>query len=206
MHTSYTSSRECINGLNAREQRLRSDSTVLTTRSTATSLNVTDRLKASFSTTYKCLPDSLDPRAPKAKWNRWLAFYLPMNEANHLARALGRAKGCPCAPVFDLVEQLVSELDARIDHVELSGDDHGIWAALDLERESGRLVLGGHPADGMALALRAGAPILAADTAMTHARALDGPPSHDEVRCWLDGVERGDFAAGVPLDPPAPTD
>jgi bifunctional DNase/RNase len=202
LHTSYTSSRECINGLNARERRLRSDSTVLTTRSTATSLNVTDRLKASFSTTYKCLPDSLDPRAPKAKWNRWLAFYLPMNEANRLARA----KGCPCAPVFDLVEQLVSELDARIDHVELSGDDHGIWAALDLERESGRLVLGGHPVDGMALALRAGAPILAADTAMTHARALDGPPSHDEVRCWLDGVERGDFAAGVPLDPPAPTD
>ena len=50
------------------------------------------------------------------------------------------------------------------------------------------------------------APILAADTAMAHARALDGPPSHDEVRCWLDGVEPGDFAAGVPLDPPAPTD
>jgi hypothetical protein len=57
----------------------------------------------------------------------------------------------------------------------------------------------------MALAIRAGAPILAADTAMAHARALDGPPSHDEVRRSLDGVEPGDFAAGTPTDPPAPT-
>jgi bifunctional DNase/RNase len=138
--------------------------------------------------------------------NRWLAFYLPLNEANRLARALGRAKECTCTPVFDLVEELVSELDARIDHVELRGDDQGIWAAVDLERESDSLVLGCHPADGMALAIRAGAPILAADTAMAHARALDGPPSHDEVRRWLDEVEPGDFAAGAPADPPAPTD
>ena len=125
--------------------------------------------------------------------DRWLAFYLPMNEANRLARALGRGKGCACTPVFDLVEELLTELDARIAHVELRGDEHGIWAAVDLERESGSLVLGCHPADGMALALRAGAPILAADTALAHARALDGPPSHDEVRRWLDGIGPGDF-------------
>ena len=128
--------------------------------------------------------------------DRWLAFYLPMNEANRLARALGRAN-CACTPVFDLVEELLTELDARVAHVELRGDEQGIWAAVDLERGTGRLVLGCHPADGMALALRAGAPILAADTAMAHARALDGPPSPDEVRRWLDEVGPADFSGGA---------
>jgi hypothetical protein len=64
---SYTSAKECIRELDSREQRLRPDSTVLTTRSAATSLNVTDKIKASFSTTYQCLPDTVDPRGPKGK-------------------------------------------------------------------------------------------------------------------------------------------
>lgn len=41
--------------------------TLLTTRSAATSLNVTDKITAGFSTTYECLPDTVDPRGPKGK-------------------------------------------------------------------------------------------------------------------------------------------
>jgi len=67
LYASYTSAKDCIRELDSREQRLRSDSTVLTTRDAATSLNVTDKVKASFSTTYQCLPDTVDPRGPKGK-------------------------------------------------------------------------------------------------------------------------------------------
>jgi hypothetical protein len=65
LYATYTSAKECIGELTAREQRLRPDNTLLTTRTAATSLNVTDKGKANFSTTYRCLPDTVDPRGPK---------------------------------------------------------------------------------------------------------------------------------------------
>jgi hypothetical protein len=67
LYASYTSANGCIHELDSFELRNRPDNTVLTTRSAATSLNVTDKIKASFSTTYQCLPDTLDPRGPKGK-------------------------------------------------------------------------------------------------------------------------------------------
>jgi hypothetical protein len=66
-YASYTSAKDCIRELDSREQRSRPDSSVTTTRSAATSLNITDKVKASFSTTYHCLPDTVDPRGPKGK-------------------------------------------------------------------------------------------------------------------------------------------
>jgi len=67
LYASYTAPQDCIRELDAREQRLRSDRTILATRSAATSLDVTDRITAGFSTTYQCLPDTVDPRGPKGK-------------------------------------------------------------------------------------------------------------------------------------------
>ena len=65
LYASYTAAEGCIRDIDAREQRLRPERTWLTTRSAATSLNVTDKLTAGFSTTYECLPDTVDPRGPK---------------------------------------------------------------------------------------------------------------------------------------------
>jgi len=67
LYASYTVAQDCVRELDAREQRLRSDRTMLATRTAATSLNVTDRITAGFSTTYQCLPDTVDPRGPKGK-------------------------------------------------------------------------------------------------------------------------------------------
>ena len=67
LYASYTVAQDCIGELDAREQRLRPDRTLLVTRSAATSLNATDRITTAFSTTYQCLPDTVDPRGPKAK-------------------------------------------------------------------------------------------------------------------------------------------
>jgi hypothetical protein len=68
LYASYTAAQDCIGELDAREQRLRRDRTLLTTRSAETTLNVTDQITAGFSTTYWCLPDTVDPRGPKGKW------------------------------------------------------------------------------------------------------------------------------------------
>jgi hypothetical protein len=67
LYASYASANGCIQELDAFERRNRPDKTLLTTRSAATSLNVTDKIKASFSKTYQFLPDTVDPRGPKGK-------------------------------------------------------------------------------------------------------------------------------------------
>ncbi len=67
LYASYTVAQDCIHELDAWGQRLRPDRTLLTARTAAASLNVTDRIAAGFSTTYECLPDTVDPRWPKGK-------------------------------------------------------------------------------------------------------------------------------------------
>jgi hypothetical protein len=67
IYASYPSAQDCIRELDTTEQRLRPDTTVLTIRSAATRLNVTDKIKGAFSTMYQCHPDTIDPRGPKVK-------------------------------------------------------------------------------------------------------------------------------------------
>jgi hypothetical protein len=67
LDASYTVAQDCVRELDAREQRLRPDRTLLVMRSVATRLSATDRITAGFSTTYLCLPDTIDPRGPKGK-------------------------------------------------------------------------------------------------------------------------------------------
>ena len=129
---------------------------------------------------------------------RRLAFYLPLNEANRLARVLGRAE-CACSPVFDLVETLVGTLAARVLRAELEGDADGISGALVLMRDGAELYLPAHPADALALALRAAAPIVARPGALAQARhaGADEPPAATEapggVQAWLERLRPTDF-------------
>jgi bifunctional DNase/RNase len=128
--------------------------------------------------------------------DRWLAFYVPMNEANRLARALGLTP-CSCTPVFDLAEHLIGELGATVLRAELDADQRGITATLVLARGRQERPVPCHPADAMALALRARAPIVATAAALAHARPAGPPPAADAVREWLDQVRPGDFAGGA---------
>jgi len=50
-----------------------------------------------------------------------------------------------------------------------------------------------HPADALALALRARVPILASDAALAHACPADQELPAHTVRRWLDGVRPADF-------------
>ena len=124
--------------------------------------------------------------------DRWLAFYIPMNEANRLARCLGTTR-CPCTPIFELTEQLIGHMGAAVVRAYLEGDERGISAGLVLERDGAELLLPCHPADAVALAVRARAPIVAEDSALAHARS-SGTPPEDPMRDWLDQVRPADFA------------
>jgi bifunctional DNase/RNase len=122
----------------------------------------------------------------------WLAFYLPMNEANRLARSLGMTQ-CPCTPIFDLAEQLIGHLRAAVVRAYLEGDERGISAGLVLEREGAELTLPCHPGDALALAVRARAPIVAGDSALAHARAAGVKPASDDLQDWLAQIRPADF-------------
>jgi len=128
--------------------------------------------------------------------DRWLAFYLPTNEADRLARCLGMTS-CPCAPIFELTEQLIGLMRAAVVRAYLEGDDRGISAGLVLEREGLELTLPCHPADALALAVRARVPIVARDSALAHARSCGAPVAPEDVQGWLDQVRPADFGGAA---------
>lgn len=114
-------------------------------------------------------------------------------EANRLARCLGMASWT-CTPIFELTEQLVGHLGATVVRACPEGDERGISAGLVLDRGGAELLIPCHPADALALAVRARAPIVAGDSALVHARATGTPPPRDAMRDWLDRVRPADFA------------
>jgi bifunctional DNase/RNase len=120
-----------------------------------------------------------------------LTLWLPGNEADRLARVLGLT-GHRCVAVFDLVQTLLRELDARVSAVVLDADHEGVGAMLRLDRAGTELVVPYHPADGLALAELTGAPIHATPATMQHARLVSAEPRAD-LNAWLERVRPGDF-------------
>jgi bifunctional DNase/RNase len=127
---------------------------------------------------------------------RWLAFHLPMNEANRLARVLGRAHGH--VPIFDLAEGLAGRLGASIVRAEIHGDERGVRAVVVYRHAEAEVAFDCHPGDALALAIRAAAPIVAAETALAHACPVNAELRKHAVRRWLAAVSPADFerAAG----------
>jgi bifunctional DNase/RNase len=81
----------------------------------------------------------------------------------------------------------------RVTRAEIHGDAHGVRAELVLARGAMDVTLPCHPADAMAIALNAGAPILAADTALAHACPADQALRAESVQRWIDGLRPADF-------------
>ena len=123
---------------------------------------------------------------------RWLAFHLPMNEANRLARVLGRAHGH--VPIFDLAEGLAGRLEASLVRAEIHGDERGVRAILVYRRAEANLEFDCHPGDALALAIRAAVPIVAAETALAHACPVNAELRKHAVRRWLAAVSPADFS------------
>ena len=124
--------------------------------------------------------------------SRWLSFYLPMNEANRLARVLGKTC-CAGVPIFDLISDMAEAGGLELVRAEIDGDQQGVNASLVVRRDGHDLAMTCHPADALALALRAQVPILASDAALAHACPADHELRAQAVRRWLDQLRPADF-------------
>ena len=94
-----------------------------------------------------------------------------------MARILGISP-CPCVPVLELIDGLLTHFKARVLHVVLDGDDVEVSGTLYIIGNDGETTMSCHPADGLALAERAGAPIYATDEVLRHAGPLGQPHHH----------------------------
>ncbi len=124
-----------------------------------------------------------------------LGLLLPLNEANRLARVLGLTP-CRCAPIYQLVLDLVARLRVSVARAVLDCEAEGFFATLVLEQETVPFALRCHPADAIGLALRAQAPIYSTAEALAHACPVE-PHAHDadhrDVVQWLERVRPDDF-------------
>jgi bifunctional DNase/RNase len=125
---------------------------------------------------------------------REMVLVIPRAEAVRLAPVFGLTP-CPCAPLYVLVEELIGRLGARLDRAVLDGRPEGITASLVLADGLHGEMLGCHPADAVALALRYYVPILATEAALAHAHPIDAAPSEEPLRAWLARVRPEDFRA-----------
>ena len=134
-----------------------------------------------------------------------LAFVIPMNEANRLARVLGLAP-CRCAPIYELLLELAGHGGLTVTRTVLDGGDEGICAAVVVERGGIPIEVSCHPADAVAVAVRTDSPIYATAAAMEHACRLGDGHGHpsvaesptpgsafNDVSRWLDTVRPEDF-------------
>lgn len=121
-----------------------------------------------------------------------LPLWLPPNEADRLARALGLAR-CARVPVFELVEALLARLEARVLRAVLHASDGGVWATLHVSQQGGETALRCHPADALAVAHRRGAPVYATDEVARHAHPITAPFPSTTVSEWLETVKPEDF-------------
>jgi len=121
-----------------------------------------------------------------------LAFFIPINEANRLARILGLAD-CSCTPVYELVDDMVSAMGATVTRAVLDCESDGIYATLVLDRQGVPIVLRCHPADAIAVALRAQVTIHATAAALAHACPLTVEEREGEIERWLRDVRPDDF-------------
>lgn len=159
--------------------------------------------------------------------HRLLPIFIGGSEALAIARGLqGVTAERPLT--HDLLVQLLERTGNRLEDVAVTDLRNGtFFAELRLEGRNGRRVLTSRPSDALALAVRVGAPVYAAEAVLDEAGAVlqpaegdesDDPrlaptltgPAADEVvaefRGFLDQLDPADFLeGGHQADPPGPS-
>ena len=134
---------------------------------------------------------------------RVLPIFIGLPEANAIHLALeGRTPARPLT--HDLMVDVLTDLGVRLERVEITDLDEGtFYAELHLSGPNGPHVVSARPSDGVALAVRVGAPIHAADTVLDEAAAPlepeDAEVESDEVveqfREFIEQVNPEDFGS-----------
>lgn len=128
---------------------------------------------------------------------RALLIWIGEPEANAILMALEGIQA-PRPLTHDLAVLLLGKLDAEIKRVHITDmRDQTFYAEIELDREGKTITVDARPSDAIALALRAGAPILVATDVMTNNSIPINPAKEEEeaekFREFLQNVKPGDF-------------
>jgi bifunctional DNase/RNase len=104
----------------------------------------------------------------------------------------------PRPMTHDLLLSIITAAGLVLERVEITRLDEGtFYASLALHGDAGEVVLDARPSDSIALAVRAGCPILVAEDVMDAAGIVPDESAEEEVerfRDFLDTVDPEDFA------------
>ncbi len=132
--------------------------------------------------------------------HRMLPIFIGGPEATAIALALDEV-ATPRPMTHDLMKNLIEELGASLERVEITSLANGtFFADLYLKLTSGPLVMSSRPSDGIALAIRMGAPVFAAEAVVDEAGyTVDDEEEREDVveqfREFIDSVNPEDFAS-----------
>jgi bifunctional DNase/RNase len=132
--------------------------------------------------------------------HRMLPIFIGGPEATAIALALDEV-ATPRPMTHDLIKNLLDELNVVFERLEITSLSSGtFYAEMHLRRPEGVTQLSCRPSDGIALALRAGSPVFAADEVVDEAGyTIDDEEGSEDVveqfREFIDSVDPDDFAS-----------
>ncbi len=146
--------------------------------------------------------------SPEGK-SRIIPIWIGTQEATQLGIAIEHLK-LPRPTTHDLFLDAVTNLDARVDHVLISGVKGATFFAKLYLRQAGRLIeLDARPTDALALAIRQEVPFYIDEAVLERAsfpyvfrKRPDDEAVMQEFRTFLDTLAPDDFATGddAPLE------
>ncbi len=132
----------------------------------------------------------------ESEGDRYLPIWIGQGEATAIALEQQGVK--PARPMtHDLMKDVIGALGRELEQVRITDIQDGTYFA-ELVFD-GDLHVSARPSDSIALALRSGVPIHAAETVLTEAGLLIPDEQEDEVekfKEFLDSVSPEDFGAG----------
>jgi uncharacterized protein len=137
-----------------------------------------------------------------AEGNRFLPIWIGQPEAAAILMKLQGAT-TPRPLTHDLVTDMLGQLDARVVRITVTElRENTFYASITLQQDGSEIEIDSRPSDAIALAVRADAPIFAADNVIEEsAIEFEGDESEEEIvdefKRFLDNVSPEQFAAEV---------
>jgi len=132
--------------------------------------------------------------------HRMLPIFIGGPEATAIALALDEV-ATPRPMTHDLMKNLLDEFEVGFERLDITALDEGtFYAEMHLKRGEASLIISSRPSDGIALAIRTGTPIFAADEVVeVAAYTVDDEAEPEDVveqfREFIDSVNPEDFAS-----------
>ncbi len=135
-----------------------------------------------------------------AEGNRYLPIWIGHPEAASILMKLQGAS-TPRPLTHDLVTNILSELDAQVIRITVTElRDNTFYASITVQQDGSEVEIDSRPSDAIALAVRAEAPIFAADRVIEESAVeFEGEEVNedeivDEFKKFLDSVSPDEFA------------